>query len=1043
MNLRIPARPVPDRFPARPLALPTLLLLLAAGTGCFRATGLQRSVLSAEEIPAVGGDRPAGLKAAAGPGDFYLGNDFLELAVDGTPFGERDAIAGAASGGSIVDVGYIALDTSFRRVSMPSDSLERLTPVANLDPDLSFVFDRYQPASDGDLASITATGGLYDPKHKLAGASWDSSGRVQGLTVTHRIELARLERDRFTLITTVTNNGGTTLALRNIGDALIQHGGGFRAIIPAQKDAAGAPIANWGAQIPGSDFSQPLATAVQAPMVGLLASEPGADTVDGHASLGLLPMDADALMVASDRQDALTQSRPLYPERVVVGSLPTSGGLAPGQSLSYRRRLYAVYGTSTSSPILPGQTTGLMNIMQVDRGTLRQQDYGILVYKAFGTMARAGTLQTEIRFERNIGSPSSPLWQLERVDWLEPQDLVPPTAILGGGTGTPVYSAYLPTGTYRIVARNRNEQATFTNLTNIEIDSTSPHVAAPVLVSKTQTFVIGEDLAPERPRLQALDGSLKDSLLTTHFFSTIGPDQAVTFYQPAKLTFAAQDGGADPDWRRSRTLGSIFDQNSKSLLALSASVGAFRFKGGNQVFGASFLSSSPEPALLARGAYSVYASRGPLANLESTSLRVSPGQDLFSTVHTIVMFPRAVPQGWVPMDIPGPSQATTGGLLPVEKLASALAEDVQVVGLTETDRHADAEALRSDFLYEFGSTPDTDSNRTLIAGKPFVFGARSSSLGVYGDVTALFVPKPSGDIRNGARASRGWTLADFLAQAEGSFNVVHRPRGPQGLLTQKGFNSTVPLGTGVNAWWTAQGPFSLGRTQGSFEALELLRGEGFDPANPSAWFNEFKQVRADWFALLNQQTPTTFTKALGLSSARFSLDTPVGHARTYLKTGSTTLKQEDLGPVLSALKSGAAVASTGPLLDVAVGAAGPGSLVSGPVSSVNLSVVITAGDWVPVDEVRVVVNGQVVQTVNVAATFTRTDLRTWSGNLTVNLPSGKDAWIVVEAGVPLGTSGAYAPASPWAKIYRGIYPVAVTNPIFVDANGGGYVPPGL
>ncbi|MFN8010099.1 MAG: hypothetical protein U0P81_01720 [Holophagaceae bacterium] len=1042
MSLRIPVRPVSDRFPARPLAFPALLLLLAAGTGCFRATGLQRSVLSAEEIPAVGGDRPAGLKAAAGPGDFYLGNDFIELAVDGTPFGERDAIAGAASGGSIVDVGYIELDTSFRRVSMPSDSLERLTPVANLDPDLAFVFDRYLPASDGDLASITATGGLYDPKHKLAGAAWDASDRVQGLAVTHKIELARLERNHFTLTTTVTNTGGTALPVRNLGDALLQHGGGFRAVIPAQKDAAGAPLSTWGAQIPGSDFTQPLATAVQAPMVGLLASEPGAATVDGHASLGLLPVDADTLLVASDRQDALTQARPQFPERVVAGGLPAAGNLAPGQSLTYRRRLYAVYGTSTSSPVFPGQTTGLLNLMQVDRSTLRQQDNGLLVYKAFGTMSRSGTLQAEIRFERNIGSATSPVWQLERVDWLEPQDLVPPT-ILVVSSSTPYYSAYLPTGTYRIVARNRNEQAVFTNLTNVEVDSTSPHVATPLVVSKTQAFVIAEDLAPERPRLQALDGSLKDTLLTPHYFSVVGQDQGLSFFQPAKLTFAGLGGAADPDWRRGRTLGSIYDQNSRGLLGLSASVGAFRFKGGNQVFGASYLGGSPEPALLARGAYSVYTTRGPLSSLESTPLQVSPEKDFSTTLHTVVVFPRAVPQGWVPLDVPGPSQATTGGLLPAEKLASALAEDVQVVGLTEMDLHADAEALRSEFLTEFGSTPETEADRAAIAGKPYVFGARSSVLGSYGEVTALFVPKPAGTIRNGARASRGWTLADFLAQAEGGFNVVHRPRGPQGLFTLKAFNPAVPLGTGVNAWWTAKGPFSLGRAQGSFEALELLRGEGFDPANPTAWFNEFKQVRADWFALLNQQTPTAFTKALGLSSARFSLDTPVGHARTYLKTGSATLKQEDLGAVLTALKSGAAVASTGPLLDVSIGAAGPGSLVPGPASTVNLSIVLTAGDWVPVDEVRIVVNGQVVQTVNVAATFSRTDLRTWSGSLAVNLPSGKDAWIVVEAGVPLGTSGAYAPASPWSKIYRGIYPVAVTNPIFVDANGGGYVPPGL
>jgi hypothetical protein len=33
--------------------------------------------------------------------------------------------------------------------------------------------------------------------------------------------------------------------------------------------------------------------------------------------------------------------------------------------------------------------------------------------------------------------------------------------------------------------------------------------------------------------------------------------------------------------------------------------------------------------------------------------------------------------------------------------------------------------------------------------------------------------------------------------------------------------------------------------------------------------------------------------------------------------------------------------------------------------------------------------------------------------------------------------------TPWNKIMKGIYPIAITNPIFVDVNGGGYTPPGL
>ena len=91
-----------------------------------------------------------------------------------------------------------------------------------------------------------------------------------------------------------------------------------------------------------------------------------------------------------------------------------------------------------------------------------------------------------------------------------------------------------------------------------------------------------------------------------------------------------------------------------------------------------------------------------------------------------------------------------------------------------------------------------------------------------------------------------------------------------------------------------------------------------------------------------------------------------------------------------------------------------------------------------------VVNGvaQVVPMTSFTASTTDFLLRTatLSG---VAMPAGKDAWVVVEAGVPLATTGAYQAGTPWNKIMKGIYPIAVTNPVFVDVDGGGYTPPGL
>ncbi|MBL0313986.1 MAG: hypothetical protein IPP78_15085 [Holophagaceae bacterium] len=531
------------------------------------------------------------------------------------------------------------------------------------------------------------------------------------------------------------------------------------------------------------------------------------------------------------------------------------------------------------------------------------------------------------------------------------------------------------------------------------------------------------------------------------YFSARTKDIATGNFQPLRFTFVGKDGTTDPDLQRLRTFAGSFDSVTKGKLVTSANGGSYQFLAGNQLFGSSFVPGIQAEASAATvsfpvGNFLAYATRGPLSYLDSQVIKASPLPGSDSTFdHPFIIVPALVPSGWTAFDVPGPSQATGGGMLPSEKLSSALAENVSVVGLLENDRFEDAEQVYKDFVLEFNIIGLDASYRTAIGTDPLTFGARSTSLIQDGAASAFFTPVPRVERNRGAKSSQGWNLADFIKQSEGSYVVVHRPRGPNGIFTLRGFSPTVPLGTGVNAWWNATGPLSQGATVGSFNALELLRGEGFSASNPAAWFTEFKAVRRDWFALLNQQTPANFTKGLGLSSGLYSLDTPVGLARTYLKLGTALPTQTDLSAVQNALKSGAAVASTGPLLDVSINGIGPGGTATG--ASQNISIILYAPDWVPVDEIRIIANGQVVQTLD-PNTFSQGDnSRQRIASVQLNLPAAKDAWIVVEAGVPLAQTGPYRVGTPWSKIQKGMYPIAITNPIFVDVNGGGYVPPGL
>ncbi|MDP1832565.1 MAG: hypothetical protein Q8K67_10945 [Geothrix sp.] len=1039
---------------ARILA-PLALVLAAGGAGCFRATGVARPIVAVEEIPAIGGDRVAGLKATAGPGDFYLGNDSVQLAVDGAAFGDREGQFGAASGGAVLDVGSIVLDQSFKRVSMPMDMVERFGPVANQDPDLPLVFDRFLPGTGINSAHLEMRGYLLDPKGKL-GVATDTQGRVTGVSVVHRISLNKGETF-FTLETTLANDGGAVLPLRSVGDFLSQRGGGFRFVVPAVSTFTGTPLNTWGVEIPGSDFTAPLTSSVIAPMVALMGAESAGNTLDSHATLGLLPLDVDSVLVASDPQQALSESRPRFPGRLVVGS-PAAASLPAGQSLTYRRRLYVVSGRSYDG-LLPAQTTTVFSEMVAARAGFRGENIGYLAFSSFGTALRGGPLQTEFKFERytypgpvtvfdpaDAANPASDPanWRLERVEWGEPSDIA--AGISPVGLLLPVIPD-LVTGQsqrYRLSVRNAAQQGAPLYLGTNVLDASRPLLPTPITPSTTQIWSVAEALSPERAEVTDAAGNVVRGKLTAHGFHA---RQSGTLeyggLNPLRLTFQGLGGIADPNMQRIRRLSSIYSEVYKAKSGVSANYGAYHYTAGNQVFGGAFgAMASTAVMYFAPGDYLAYATRGPLSYLDSLPVKAHDGQQ--DVLHGFVVTPASLPIGWTSFDVPGPTQATSGGFNPGEMLSSAVAEGVQVVARTEEDVHTDASALRAEFRAEIDIPLITDAQRAPIGNDPFVVGARSSDL-ADGFTTALFTPAPTMDRNGGARPSKGWTLADFIAQAEGGFTVIHHPRGPRGLFTVRGLDRTVALGTGVNAWWTQTGPVSLGKRQGDFDAIELIRAEGCDPADPSAWFTEFKAVRADWFAILKQQTPAAFTKALGLSSARFSLDTPVGLARTYLKLGSS-IDQNTLSPVLNALRSGAAVASTGPMLDVSINGVGPGGLVSGPASSVTLAISLYRPDWVPVDEVRVVVNGSTTPILVPMGSFTAssTDFRLWTATVTVPMPSGgADAWVVVEAGVPLGTAGAYLPGTPWNKIMKGIYPIAVTNPIFVDANGGGYTPPGL
>jgi hypothetical protein len=138
---------------------------------------------------------------------------------------------------------------------------------------------------------------------------------------------------------------------------------------------------------------------------------------------------------------------------------------------------------------------------------------------------------------------------------------------------------------------------------------------------------------------------------------------------------------------------------------------------------------------------------------------------------------------------------------------------------------------------------------------------------------------------------------------------------------------------------------------------------------------------------------------------------------------------------------------------------------------------VRAAPWIPVTEVRFVVNGAVVRTISGAEIqrpadpFGADGVVRWRGSLPLaQLTGGRDAWIVVEAGLPLpeardledddglvdhidgdgdGAIDDRHLARPRESDPRfhvdvvspGTLPFAFTNPLVVDMDGGGWRAP--
>lgn len=300
-----------------------------------------------------------------------------------------------------------------------------------------------------------------------------------------------------------------------------------------------------------------------------------------------------------------------------------------------------------------------------------------------------------------------------------------------------------------------------------------------------------------------------------------------------------------------------------------------------------------------------------------------------------------------------------------------------------------------------------------------------------------------------------------------------------GYLAALGYDPRVPVPPapdGSTAGQLARRP--LGRRSNlDFDVQEVMSGASVE---------QFARYRTGWFSFLNQG----IVRAGTANSDSHTLAVEVlGYPRN-LVAGGHTLAAFDLERFDQSVRQGEMVGTNGPVLEVCVTGKNacrtPSLQPFEPGPDAVLQIQVSAAPWIPVEEVRVWVNGSLSAQFSVPITsadpFGHTAFQIGFdrplAELLMDRPTVEDVWIVVEAGMKLpafadldddgipettdnngdgqvdardvrgrftepGRVSESDPRFHVQAVAPGVLPLAFSNPLLVDRQGDGWTAPGL
>ncbi|MFT5584170.1 MAG: hypothetical protein ACI9VR_001755 [Cognaticolwellia sp.] len=291
-----------------------------------------------------------------------------------------------------------------------------------------------------------------------------------------------------------------------------------------------------------------------------------------------------------------------------------------------------------------------------------------------------------------------------------------------------------------------------------------------------------------------------------------------------------------------------------------------------------------------------------------------------------------------------------------------------------------------------------------------------------------------------------WEEESPKKHLESSLELVeqHAPARIRQLNHPRGIEFNVEEGPeyGVHAFFSALGT-PIGNPLAETTRSTPLVGSGFwegldamEILNRFSW-ELYRSVRLDWFALWDAGFTVTGTGNSDTHSLEQELiGFPVNLTPCPADDGV------DGDCLQSAVSRGAVRVSTGPIPSLRLvqgsGPVGEGEMIRLRTSRpLTAQLRVQAASWVPVDEVRLLVDGAVVQSWELETN--REGPLDWNEEVEVELEPG-DHYVLLEAGFPIleGSPDDYRERlGDYAWIAPSYVPLGWTNPVRVDGDGDG------